>query len=110
MFIIMFLFLFFEHLSGKNLYVFSRILRTYSSGKVSLLDLIYIIVFDQQGNRNLIKNQQPQLMRYQDNLKDKHWKRKNEMMMMKVNGFIFVGRKARKCDVLLTKPIYPYSL
>lgn len=42
--------------------VFSRILRTYSDWKLSFLDLIYVI-FDQQGNRNLIKNQEPQLMR-----------------------------------------------
>lgn len=49
-------------ISQERTCVFSSILITYSSRKLSLLDLIYVI-FDQQGNRNLIKNQEPQLMR-----------------------------------------------
>ena len=37
-----------------------------------------------QGNRNLIKKQEPQLMRWQDSWKNKHWKRMKEMMTMKM--------------------------
>lgn len=47
----MFLFLFPKHLSGKDVCSFSSILRTYSSGKVTLLDLTYVFIFDQVGQQ-----------------------------------------------------------